>query len=76
MAIAMEKLKEELAGLTEHERAELAHFLLNSLDPAVDPDVEAAWDAELDRREDEIRRGTADGRPAEQVLAELRERYS
>ena len=32
MATAMEELKAELAGLTEQERAELAHFLLNSLD--------------------------------------------
>lgn len=77
MAIAMEKLKAELAGLTEPERAELAQFLLDSLDDApVDSDEEAAWDAELARRADEIQRGTAVGKPADQVFAELREKYS
>ena len=55
MATAMEELKAELAGLTERERAELAHFLLNSLDGACeDADVEADWDAELPRRAEEI----------------------
>jgi putative addiction module component (TIGR02574 family) len=81
MAAAMEELKAELAGLTEQERAELAHFLLNSLDGAgagddADADVEAAWDAELARRADEIQRGTAVGKPADQVFAELREKYA
>jgi putative addiction module component (TIGR02574 family) len=77
MATAMEELKAELAGLTEHERAELAHFLLNSLDGASDDaDAEAAWDAELARRADEIQRGTAVGKPAGQVFAELREKYA
>jgi putative addiction module component (TIGR02574 family) len=79
MATAMEELKAELAGLTEPERAELAHFLLNSLDGADDgddADVEAAWDAELARRADEIQRGTVVGKPADQVFAALREKYA
>lgn len=79
MDIAMENLKAELAGLTERERADLAHFLLTSLDNAradSDADVEAAWDIELARRADEIQRGTAVGKPANQVFAELREKYS
>lgn len=79
MATAMEELKAELAGLTEQERAELAHFLLNSLDGPgddADADVEAAWDTELARRADEIQRGTAVGKPADQVFADLREKYA
>jgi putative addiction module component (TIGR02574 family) len=77
MASAMEELKAELAGLTEQERAELAYFLLDSLDETGDEaEVEAAWDAELARRADEIQRGTAVGKPADQVFAELREKYA
>ncbi len=77
MAVAMEQLKKELAGLTERERADLAHFLLNSLDDGgADPDVEVAWDAELARRGEEIQNGKAVGKPANQVFAELREKYS
>ena len=37
---------------------------------------EDAWDAELARRAEEIRSGQAQGEPAEQVLAELRKKYS
>ena len=72
MADDLDKRKAELAGLTEQERAQLARFLLDSLDPQVDPDAEAAWDAELARLADEIQHGTAVGKPAEQVFAELR----
>jgi len=76
MAIAIEDLKSELAALTVGERAELAHFLIQSLEPETDEDAEAAWDAELGRRLAEIEGGAAVGKPAEQVFAELRERYS
>jgi len=79
MPLALENLKAELAGLTEQERAELPQFLLHTLDdgPAdADAEVEAAWDAELARQADAIQRGTAVGKPAEQVFAELRQKYS
>lgn len=79
MAVATEKLKTELAGLTEHERADLAHFLLRSLDDpkaGADAEIEGAWDAELVLRADEIQRGEATGKPANQVFAELREKHS
>jgi putative addiction module component (TIGR02574 family) len=71
-----EKLKAQLSQLSMQERAELAHFLIHSLDEAVDADAEAAWDAELARRMAEIRSGNAVGEPADQVFAELRKKYS
>jgi putative addiction module component (TIGR02574 family) len=74
MPITMENLKAELAGLREQERADLAHFLLDTLDHTeadTDAEVEAGWDAELARRADDIGSGKAVGKPAEQVLAEL-----
>jgi putative addiction module component (TIGR02574 family) len=45
--------------LTEAERAELAQSLIASLDGPADPDAEAAWDAEIVRRVEEIDDGTA-----------------
>lgn len=60
MATVIEKLKSELTELT--------------LDGEPDSDIEAAWDAELERRAEMIRQGTATGEPAEQVFAELRNR--
>jgi len=68
--------RRQFAALTHQERAELAHLLILSLDQEEDADAEAAWDAELARRGVEIKSGSAVGRPADQVFAELRERYS
>ncbi len=74
MSAAVEQFKSQAGTLSPTERAELAYFLLTSLEPA-DEGVEEAWRTEIARRVAEIRRGQARGRPAEEVLAELRERH-
>ena len=66
--------KTQLSTLPPEERAELAHFLLCSLEPA-EEGVEAAWDEEASRRVEEIREGRARGRPVDDFLSDLRERY-
>ena len=75
MTETAEKLKIELSQLSMQERAELAYFLIHSLDEDVDDNVESAWDAELTRRMQEIKSGTASGEPLNQVFTELREKY-
>jgi putative addiction module component (TIGR02574 family) len=75
MSETAEQLKVELAQLSTRERAELASFLIHSLDEEVDDQAEVAWSDELTRRMQEINHGTAMGEPAEQVLKELREKY-
>ena len=76
MSMAIEHLKTEMTSLTAEERAELAHFLIQTLDVEPEKGIEVAWDAELARRSEEILSGKAVGKPAEQVFAELRARYS
>jgi putative addiction module component (TIGR02574 family) len=76
MTETAERMKHELAQLSQRDRAELAHFLIHSLDEEADPDAEAAWDAELARRMAEIQSGQAVGEPAEQVFAEIRAKYT
>jgi putative addiction module component (TIGR02574 family) len=71
-----EKLKLELSHLSTQERAELASFLIHSLDENVDQDIESAWDAELAQRTQEIKSSNASGEPSDQVFAELRQKYS
>ena len=56
---ALEKLRAEVLGLPEAERAELAHDLVKSLDAPEDSDVEGAWDREISRRLAEVDAGTA-----------------
>ena len=76
MSKTAEKLKLELSRLSLQERADLAHFLIHSLDEGIDDDVEAAWDTELTKRLEDIHRGTTIGEPSVQVFSELREKYS
>lgn len=67
---AVEQWKSRLQQLSPTERAELAHFLLLSLEPE-DEEAAEAWDAEIARRVAEIH----EGRATEQLFAELRNRY-
>jgi putative addiction module component (TIGR02574 family) len=69
-----EKLKEEVLRLPTQERAELAYCLIRSLDED-DRDIQAAWEAELERRWREMESGEVVGTPAETVFAELRKKY-
>ncbi|GCA91473.1 MAG: addiction module protein [Microcystis sp. M015S2] len=76
MTKTAETLKIELAQLSVQDRAELAYFLIHSLDEGVDDNVLDAWDRELTQRLAEIYAGTAKGEPSDKVLLELREKYS
>lgn len=71
-----EKLKVELDKLPLEQRAELAQYLIRSLDEEEDEEAEQAWAAELDRRAAQIKNGEVKGKPAEQVFSELREKHS
>lgn len=74
MSEAVEQLKSKASALSNAERADLAYFLITSLEPE-EEGVEEAWREEIARRVAEIRSGQAVGRPIDDVLAELRERY-
>jgi putative addiction module component (TIGR02574 family) len=70
----LEDFKSQIEELSKEERADLAYFLLQTLEPE-EKGASSAWDVEIARRVDEIRSGRVAGKPAEQVFAELRERY-
>jgi putative addiction module component (TIGR02574 family) len=57
--MSTEKLRSDVLALPVEERAELAHALLESLHEEADPDADAAWLAELDRRAQAVADGTA-----------------
>ena len=67
----LEELFREAAQLPERDRATLAGLLIESLEPAAEPDVEAAWSKEIERRVAELDAGTAKTIPWEEVRAEL-----
>ena len=65
MSDLYEQCKSQAALLPPDERAELAHFLLTTLEPEEDEAaVEAAWVAEAQRRLADYRAGKATARPA------------
>ncbi len=74
--VETDQLKDQLSRLPIKTRAELAHFLIESLDGEPDDDWEAAWEVELDRRMAEIENGTVAGIPADEVFAALRAKHS
>ncbi len=76
MTETVEKLKSQIGTLSSRERADLAHFLILSLEQEKDEDYEAAWEAELARRVEDIKSGRVIGKPATQVFAEIRKKYS
>lgn len=63
---AGELLKKALS-LPDHERAELAGNLLDSLDTAVDEDAEAVWQVEIARRLEEVETGKVKTIPWDEV---------
>lgn len=75
MAATVEKLAKDALTLSDRERAELAHKLLVSLEGTPEEGVDEAWDAEIAKRVDRIKEGTAKGRPADEVFRDIRARY-
>jgi putative addiction module component (TIGR02574 family) len=66
----------EAAALSEADRASLAGLLIESLEGEPDPDVEAAWVAEIERRAGELEAGTVESIPWEQVRQRLLDRLN
>jgi putative addiction module component (TIGR02574 family) len=61
----------EAADLPENDRATLAGLLIDSLEGPPDPDIEAAWAAEIERRVAEVEAGTVKTIPWEEVRRRL-----
>ena len=78
MSATLEKVAEEAKNLSLADRSALTRILIESLDgePAEDlADVEQAWQAEVEKRVDEIKSGRVKTIPAEEVFAKLRAKY-
>jgi len=72
MASPARQIESKALKLTPRERARLAERLISSLDDEVDPDAEAAWAREAERRLDELRTGMVKGRSAATVFRKAR----
>lgn len=72
MATDPRKLEELAAALDPKERARLALRLIESLDPGTDEDTELLWLEEAERRLARYEAGETEARPANDVIAEIR----
>lgn len=75
MGLPLKQLVSDALELPAHERAQLAHRLIISLDEDIEDDpaeVRRAWEDEIRRRIDEVDAGTVESIPAEEVFSELR----
>jgi putative addiction module component (TIGR02574 family) len=68
----VEAILNEALQLPLEERALIAERLISSLEPTPDPSVEAAWQAEIDRRLRELDGNTVECIPWERVREQLR----
>ena len=74
MTLTFDQLEQEALALPDAQRAELAKHLWETLEPAVDPEVEAAWMSEAQRRMEELRSGRVQGIPGDKVMARIRQK--
>ena len=72
MSTDLETLEAEALKLTPADRSHLLERLIASLDS--DPEVEAAWEREADRREAELESGSVAAVPGHEAMARLRSR--
>jgi putative addiction module component (TIGR02574 family) len=62
-------------ALSDSERASLAHDLILSLDDPADFELSPGQEAEIQRRVQMVREGSAPGRAADEVFADIKAKY-
>jgi len=72
MPMTLDQIVEETSHLPADVVAELVDRILLARHGGIDPDVEAAWKTETDRRIKEIEEGKVEGIPLEESLARIR----
>lgn len=65
-------LEKEVLEPPPRSRVRLAERIIESIDDYADPELEAAWDGEIERRVEEIQSGAEKGIPAAQVMNKAR----
>jgi putative addiction module component (TIGR02574 family) len=71
MSTSIAQLTREVFALPRHQRLALADFILSTDDDTPETDAERAWAAEIRRRVEAVKNGTAKTVPYEEVMAEM-----
>mgnify|MGYP000964920055 CR=1 FL=1 len=75
MRTTIQAVRDEALSLSPSERASLAHDLILSLNDSSDLDMSPEREAEIARRVQTVRTGKAKGRPAGDVLADIKTKF-
>lgn len=73
MPLTVETLEAEALSLPMSDRARLVEKLIESLD--TEPDIDAAWAAEIERRHAELESGAVSPLPGPETLARLKAEF-
>lgn len=76
MSAKLAEIQTQAKQLGAEERAQLASFLLETLEPTDSSDVTQAWEIEIKARWAEIERGEVKLIPATEVFADIRRKLS
>jgi len=69
----LDQLTADAMKLPLRDRVQLAQRLVSTLDDEVEPDTEALWFAEAERRLEELRSGTVKGIESDEAFSSARE---
>ncbi len=72
----IQEVRSEVMAMSASERASLAHDLILSLDSSADFELGPAQESEIQRRLHMVREGTAAGRPADEVFADIKAKHA
>jgi putative addiction module component (TIGR02574 family) len=72
VSLSLVEIEREVSQLTLDERTRLISFLIATLEPADEGDIEAAWEEEVLARSKEIQAGSVAPVPADEALARVR----
>jgi putative addiction module component (TIGR02574 family) len=72
MARPLASLQDEIRALSTPEKEALLRALWEELDGPADRDVDVAWLAEAQQRDDELENGAAQALPADEVFDRLK----
>lgn len=76
MTATFNSVLEQALLLPAEDRSRIASRLIESVDDADDVEISPAWRAEIERRMESVRQGTARLIPHEEVMAELQRKLA
>ncbi|MDA3924223.1 MAG: addiction module protein [Kiritimatiellae bacterium] len=75
MVTIADRVMDEVLSLPADQRMNLADRILESLNSPTDPEIDAQWAVEVERRVQEISNGEVELIPGEEVFAKIHLKY-